>query len=250
MALPIAQFLTQLTIDAPSVDGTFMGRVLGERAPATLRTVRLGPASAWSGLRDVRLAALGAVWPRVPRLREVTIHGRPESLGPIVLPELRRARIHLEAGTDPAVAERIVGEVARAEWPALEQLSLWHGGSPASLRAALDRSDLVTLGDLTVANCAFGDLACELVAASPLAAQLHRLSLEGGALSDDGATALLRAARAGAFPSLAVLDLSETHVSRAALDALRAHVEDVRGNGNRTGPLRIAIPALAHDPDE
>jgi len=249
LQLESARFLTRLVIEPPNrgdVDSRFIAAVLAQHATASLRRLWIGPQDAWSANRDCTLGNLGGIWPRVAQLVELTVHGRPASLGAIDLPNLRRATIQLEAGIGSA-GEPIMREVAAARWPQLELLHVWHGHSVAEVTHLLERDDLVTLGDLGILNFLHADQLCASLARSPLAPQLHRISLARGGLTDEGVRTLV--ANRAAFPSLGMLDVSETFVSRDGVARLGELAPQVIARDLRTGRPSIAVPVLTRVED-
>ncbi|MDQ3365236.1 MAG: TIGR02996 domain-containing protein [Myxococcota bacterium] len=242
LELPSARFLTRLVIEPGLVrDGMeLVAATLAAHAPLPLRRLHLGAVDLWSPLRAAELGALGAIWPAVPQLTHLVIAGRPRSLGLIDLPNLREASIQLDPGSG-ARAARVLHDVATARWPTLETLRIWHGHDPGAIAAVLARADLVTLGDVALINCGFADLACAVIAASPLAPQLHRLSLARGTLTDAGCRTLLR--ERAAFPSLATIDVSQTFVTDDGRAMLRELAREVVAHDRRRGARDVAIPA-------
>jgi hypothetical protein len=112
----------------------------------------------------------------------------------------------------------------------------------------LARDDLVVLGELGIVNCGFADLACRMLATSPLAPQLHRLRLSRGTLTDAGVDILVE--HRDQFPSLATIDISETFVSPAGRKRLAQLVPEVVGRDLRTGSPGVLIPALVRLPED
>jgi uncharacterized protein (TIGR02996 family) len=241
LELDAARFLTRLVVEpTEDPDNTYLPRVLAEQLPPTLRQLHLGPRDDWSALRDCQLGDLGRIWRRVPSLRELAIYGRIGSFGAIVLPELRVARIQLEAGSVDTV--ELMRELAQAVWPRLERLHLWSVTRVGADIGVLRRTDLVVLGDLGFINCQFADAICKELLDAPPAAQLYRLSFAKGGLTDRGIEALLAAA--DRLPNLATIDVSETFVSADAARALSRLAPEVIARDLRTGTPGALIPPL------
>lgn len=210
--------------------------VLAAYAPRTLRRLRLGTELPWSSLRGSDFGRLDGLWRSMPRLHELRIRGRVGSLGSLDLPELRRVDLDLVGATlGPAIPA-----ISNARWPCLEAFRLWGGDAIDAVAAIVARDDLVVLGELAVLNCAFANELPLVLAASPLAPQLHRLSFAHGAFTDHGVGRLVN--ERTAFPNLSVLDVSETLISKTGVERLRAVVPTVIAKGLREGAPRTAIP--------
>jgi uncharacterized protein (TIGR02996 family) len=250
LQLESARFLTRLSI-GPHYDdrnGQFVSDVLTDIAVPSLRSLWLGTSgwllSPWS----FELGDLGPIWQRMSGLRELVVHALPTSFGALDLPALRTA---VFAITPRVVPPTLLRELATARWPRLESLQLWHGDAVALGGVVLERSDLVTLGDLGLHNCAAADGVCELLARSPLAPQLHRLSFARSAFTDAGAVALLT--HREAFPNLTTLDLCATCVSPESVRRLAAVVPTVIARDLRMGSdvaVRLYRSAADDDSDE
>ena len=207
--LESARFMTRLSL-GPRYDdrnGAFVSDVLRDVTVPSLRRLWLGIPGGVFSPWSFHLEDLAPLWPRMSELRELVVHAVPSSFGALDLPQLRSATFAI---TSRVVAPQLVRELAMARWPRLESLQLWHGDG-AVLAAIVDRSDLVTLGDLGFLNCGAADGVVEILARSPLAPQLHRLSFARSAFTDAGALALLT--NREAFPSLETLDLTATCIS-------------------------------------
>ncbi len=250
LQLESARFLTRLVVEptTDAMDWLSFTKVLASHTPATLRELHLGPRDDWSALRDTDLGYLSLIASRVPRLRELRVYGRPRALGTLELPELRAASIQLEAGIEDYEASTVMRELAAANWPRIERLQIWGGGSVDAMTAVLRRDDWVVLGELGIHNCAFADPMCGAIVRSPLAPQLFRLTLAKGTLTDAGVATLL--SHAAQLPSLATIDVSETFVTEAGVRELRRLAPEVVARDLRTGPPRILIPALTREPDD
>lgn len=251
LALDSSRFLSELRIVPEGRAAlSFAPAVLAARAPATLRSLALGPHHRGPAAEYAcALGELSGIWRRVPALEELVLHGQPTSLGLIELPRLRRATIWLEAWT-AAAYRPLAGQVAAARWPRLEALQLWDGGTLEEIEALLARADLGILGELGIVNCGFADEVCTALVRSPLAPQLYRLSLARGTLTDRGVRAL--AARRDALPSLGAIDVSHTFVTPDGVARLRELAPQVIAHGLRRGQPRVQLerPAEVTDPDD
>jgi uncharacterized protein (TIGR02996 family) len=98
--------------------------VLAQRAPASLRALRL-----WA-VSNVKLAAL---WPALPQLRRLSLSGHALALGDLELPVLER--LELVDSQMPAASTRMV---RRAAFPALEQFRLDFGSGYTTGDASID----------------------------------------------------------------------------------------------------------------
>ena len=118
-----------------------------------------------------------------------------------------------------------LASIAAARWPALARLELWLGergvnGCDVAI-ADVDRllaGDYPQLRDLALANTNLTDAIAARLAAHPLLAQLERLDLSGGTLTDTGARAIVD--HAGAFAHLRELDLRSAYLSEGVRTAL------------------------------
>jgi hypothetical protein len=176
---------------------------------------------------------LGPLWPAVPQLQSLIVQGGDFELGAIDLPQLTHAEFRT-GGLSAASAQAI----ATARWPRLEQLEVWYGddnyGGTATLTdasALLDRGDLSRLTALALRNTAFTDDLIRVLVASPLLAQLTRLDLSMGIMTDDGARQL--AVHKAAFAHLAELDVSDNYLSADGLAALHGVANQVISRSQR-----------------
>jgi hypothetical protein len=207
-------------------------------APA-LRKLRLGEVDhGWPRSPDdavqyrmgwVKLGPLDALWPRLARLTDLTLQGNLEEavLGAPALPALRSLTVMtggLAADNARAIAE--------ASWPRLETMELWFGeprpeaaGGVAELERLLSGRSTPALHTLRLMNATFTDELVDQLARSPLLPRLRELSLALGTLTDAGAAALARQARA--FAHLEVLDLECNCLSEAGCEAVAGVAPDV-----------------------
>ncbi|HEX7704602.1 MAG TPA: hypothetical protein VF403_27870, partial [Kofleriaceae bacterium] len=88
------------------------------------------------------------------------------------------------------------------------------------VRALLARRDLTALRELGLMNSTNSDAICELLAESPLAAQLEVVDLSLGTLGDEGVRVLL--ANRDRFPKLQRLIISNSWVSDELIAELEA----------------------------
>jgi uncharacterized protein (TIGR02996 family) len=209
--------------------------VIVKRAPPTLRKLHLGDFEypddtemSWYHVGNLR-----KLWKAVPRLRSLIVQGGEFELGTIELPELTRAEFRT-GGLSAASAKAI----ARATWPRIEHLEVWYGddnyGGTATLddvAALLARSDLPKLISLGLKNTAFTDALCGALPTARVLAQLTRLDLSMGIMTDEGAAVL--AAHRDAFKHLAVLDVSDNYLTKTGIAALKGVAKSVISTAQR-----------------
>jgi hypothetical protein len=136
-----------------------------------------------------------------PRLEELVVRGASpdwENSGGLALTPLRHEHLRalrFEAGGLPGSVVRAVGA---CDLPALESLELWlgvenYGGTWGldDLAPFLSGSRLPALRRLGLQNSEQQDAIAALVAQAPVVARLEHLALSMGALTDEGASALL-----------------------------------------------------------
>jgi len=222
LAHPSARFLTDLAIVNVDRDrwgrplGTFAGVIatLARARPRALRRLQLGDTS----YGTAQLGPLDALWPALPELRELSVHG-DFALGACELPELRRLELA------PAALRRRTGrEIARARWPCLEALRLVFGTYPdhvtREINELVHRTDLPHLQHLALVGYRGCDELVEALGRSPVLGRLRSLELSHGMLSDRGNRAIL--ANAGAFAHLERLDVTGSpQLSRPGFTKLR-----------------------------
>ncbi|WP_019631133.1 STM4015 family protein [Actinomadura atramentaria] len=165
-----------------------------------------------------------------PALERLDVRGS-EGLGfdPITSTALRTLR--LESGGLP---RGIVESVAASELPALEHLDLWlgvehYGGDTtvADLAPFLDGARFPALRRLGLEDSPAADEIAAAVASAPVVARLESLSLALGALSDDGAAALLSGQP---LTHLRELDLHHHFISEPMMERVRAALPGVAVN--------------------
>ncbi|MCU7822863.1 STM4015 family protein [Kitasatospora sp. DSM 101779] len=149
----------------------------------------------------LQMCDLTPLFESFPRLEELVVRGAGEDwdgnggleLAPLRHEHLRRLR--LEAGGLPG---RVVRSVAACDFPALESLELWlgvdnYGGDWTldDLAPFLAGTRLPALRRLGLQNTTQQDEVCARAAHAPVVARLEHLALSMGALTDEGAAALL-----------------------------------------------------------
>ncbi|HEU4726624.1 MAG TPA: TIGR02996 domain-containing protein, partial [Kofleriaceae bacterium] len=185
---PSGRFVRELAIRSNEIDEAHrVVDVLSALAPATLCELDL--------VVRAEPLELGALWPRLARLRRIAVVARGFDVGAVRLPDAERARF--ATARLPSAAMRAI---AAAPWPALQRLELRFGGrhEPGGtvledLEPLLVRADMPALTHLKLRGCAYAGEALTVLAAAPLARQL------------------------------VVIDLSHGHVERADLRALASH---------------------------
>ncbi|QSQ27472.1 WGR domain-containing protein [Pyxidicoccus parkwayensis] len=158
----------------------------------------------WSHLHDI-----SGLYKLLPNLRTLRLRGGSLELGTVNLPELRELTI--ETGGLPLSA---VKSIAAATWPKLEKLEVWFGqdnyggeGGVEDIQPLLDGKGLPNLKSLGLCNTEFTDDLCKVLPKAKLLAQLERLDLSKGIMSDEGARIL--AESAAAFAHLKHIDFTE-----------------------------------------
>jgi len=143
-----------------------------------------------------------------PNLEHFQIRG----CGSLSLGELSHSalkRLVIESG---GLSAEVVGEIAAADLPQLEQLELWlgtelYGGDVTieDIRAPLDSEGYPQIKHLGLRNCEILDDVVAVLVDSPLIERLRVLDLSLGCLSDKGAEHLL------ACPAVAKLEELDIH---------------------------------------
>ena len=167
-----------------------------------------------------------------PALETFTIHGGTGlSFGRPSHAALKT--LHVQAGGLPA---SVLHELADADLPALEDLEVWlgeenYGGDATAedVAALLVPDRFPKLRRLAVKNSPIQDEVAGLIAASPILRQIEHLDVGMGALTDEGAEALLK----GDLSNLKSLRLDHHFVGEAMVDRLRAAVPVVSAEGRQ-----------------
>ncbi len=148
------------------------------------------------------LGDLGELWPRLPRLRRLSLTARSFEVGTLNVPAVQRARF-LALSLSP----RCVETIATAPWPVLERMELRLGNRYGIIAATFEdlepllrRTDMPTLTHLKIRLAPFAGAICRVLIASPLAAQLHVLDLAHGTITPQDVNVL--AAAKTHFPQL------------------------------------------------
>jgi Leucine-rich repeat (LRR) protein len=193
--------------------------ILGERAPATLRALRL-----WQMWQQ----DLAPLWAAMPELRRLSLAGQALALGAFELPELERLEI-----VDSELSNANARVIARARWPKLAQLKLDFGtgyltgdASIDDVFALLGRRDLPSLSRLALLHTRYIRELVRELPASPLAPQLELLDLSNNQMTDLHAIEL--AQHKDKFPKLQQLDVSANRLSSAGIDALGVLAPKIR----------------------
>jgi uncharacterized protein (TIGR02996 family) len=194
--------------------------VLGRLAPPSLRALRL-----WG----VEQLDLGAVWPRMPELRRLSLTGSKLALGDLAVPRLERLEL-----VDAEMPNASTRTLARMPWPVLQQLKLDFGHGYVTGDASIDdvfallaRRDLPALSQVALLHTRYIPEVVRELAASPIAGQLKILDLSNNQMEDAHARELAK--RRAQFPQLTHLDVSFNRLTSLGLDALRDVAANVRG---------------------
>ena len=170
----------------------------------------------WSSIGNV-----GKVWPVLPNLQYLKVHGGEISLGDIEHDELRE--LVVETGGLPGSTARKLSDVSL---PKLTSLELWlgtadYGGSSAvkDLAGLLQGKGLPELKHLGLQNADFQDEIVAALCTAPIVKQLESLDVSMGVLTSDGANAMV--AHADHFAHLKSINVDESWIDDAGQDALR-----------------------------
>jgi hypothetical protein len=167
------------------------------------------PELAYAGLGD-----LSPLYAHLPYLEELRLAGRSMTLGKLALPALKRLRIAVSA-------PEAFSAIARAKWPALEELHFECGDAsiePMTF-AALVALDAPRLASLTLARTGNTDALVVEFARSKVLSRLRALSLAEGRLTDAGAAKLSEALTRGE-KRLAALDVSGNTLTKKGAEQL------------------------------
>ncbi|GJF32228.1 hypothetical protein KNE206_49280 [Kitasatospora sp. NE20-6] len=196
----------------PALRGLFVGDITYEECEIS-----------WLQMCDIT-----PVFEAFPLLEELVVRGAGEDWdgnGGLALTPLRHEHLkalRFEAGGLPGHVVRAVGA---CDLPALERLQLWlgvdnYGGDWAldDLAPFLTGTRLPALRTLGLQNTVHQDRVAELVAQAPVVARLESLDLSMGALTDEGAAALLDGQP---LTHLASLDLHHHYLTEPMQQRLR-----------------------------
>jgi len=224
---PSGRFLVELAIGIHGVWGhrgnlAAIIETLARFAPGSMRSLHVGdfvfPDE--SDMSAYEVGDLGALWPRLPRLRRLIVQGSLFSLGTIHLPMLESARFR--TGGLPAATAR---QIADAHWPQLQHLEIWFGSAEYAGDTTLDdiaplfeRTDLGELDSLALRNAELADQFCAALPGEPLIARIKRLDLSMGTMTDEGAHHLV--AQADALAHLESIVVSDNYLTDAGTRAL------------------------------
>ena len=159
------------------------------RAPRVLRRLFIGDfETEESELNWVAAPGLSPIWPMCQALREVTLRAGTIDCGPISLPSCVSFST-ITGGLDATS----LGHIARAEWPALVELSLQIGtegdadlSDRAMLAPLLDAAHVPKLKKLGLKNTSQGGAVLAALAESKLLAQLEELDVSMSTVEDEG----------------------------------------------------------------
>jgi hypothetical protein len=230
---PSARLLEELNIGdlcvTDSYDYSPVIELIGKDKRPSLRRLYVADFSSencelsWSEFGD-----FSGIWTACPNLEEVRIHAAQFSLGTLELPKAKTFIV--ETG---GLEAEDVKAIASAKWPALEKLEIWFGaeeygagGDVELIGPILEAKGLSKVRELGLKNSEFADDICKALPGSKIAKQIEVLDLSLGVMSDAGAEALV--SKAGAFPKLKKLDVSDNYLSDDGvklLDKLGVEVE-------------------------
>lgn len=161
----------------------------------------------------IKHADISPLWEAYPNLEYFRIRGSDGlSLGNLRLAKLKT--LIIETGGLP---KQVLDQVCSAELPMLEHLELWLGennygwsGTVDQLKPLIEGSTFPHLKYLGIRNSEVQDEVAELISTSTIPPNLEILDLSMGALSDRGASALLKSDQ---LNQLKLLDLHYHFVS-------------------------------------
>jgi hypothetical protein len=161
------------------------------------------------------------LWKAFPKLEQLQVRGG----GGLRFGTIRHNALRSLVVETGGLPREVVAEVTRAKLPALEHLELWlgtemYGGNAtvADIQPILAAKGFPRLKSLALRNCEWADLLARTVAEAPILEQLDTLNLSLGTLGDEGARALLTAAR---IRKLKKLDLHHHFLSTDMMMALQ-----------------------------
>jgi len=246
LELVAARFLRELEIELLGHRAFENGEVVSALAevglPPILRKLTLQPRSA--NARAVDIGSMRALWPRLARLKELTVRAGNITFGAIDLPMVEKVTF-----TTNPTAEAL-NAFARASWPKLTDLTIefteqdqaYRQGQPFD--AALFEPFLVALGSrrpdkddvvqqVPLQRFAFtghfsGDALVELLGTTDLLASpaLTSLDLSRTGITDVGAQTILNALQR--WKRLTKLDLRENFMTAAFVDTLKKELGEDR----------------------
>jgi hypothetical protein len=140
----------------------------------------------------------------------------------------------------------VIRAIGRSDLPNLQALELWLGtrerggrATAADLAGILSGERLPALTRLGLMNSDIQDEVCAAVATAPVVARLSELALSMGALTDDGAEALLSGQP---LTHLVELDLRHHYLTAPMVARLRAALAPVK--------VLLIDTAREHHPDD
>ncbi|MFE1316935.1 STM4015 family protein [Kitasatospora phosalacinea] len=182
----------------------------------------------------IQMCDITPVFETFPLLEELVVRGSAadyEDKDRLTLKPLRHEKLkalRFEAGGLPATVVRAVGA---CDFPALEKLELWlgvdnYGGdwTTEDLAPFLSGAKLPALTHLGLQNAETQDRIAALAAQAPVVPRLTGLSLSMGALTDEGAAALLEGQP---LTHLKTLDLHHHYLTEGMQQRLRDALPDV-----------------------
>lgn len=213
---PAARFLRELEIGCHhwgDQDNELVCEVLMSPglAPPPLRRLAIGDfdEARYNGI-DISRAPLGdlsRLSAQFPMLEDVMLKG----VGSVELGDLDLPRARVFAIKSSTLHPAPLAAIARAAWPALEELELWFGDGEyggdctvPDVLPLLSHARFPALTRLRLRNTMLSDELCEPLIHSSLAPHLEELDFALGTLSDDGAELLAR--HRAAFPALRSLN--------------------------------------------
>ncbi|MCA9605528.1 MAG: WGR domain-containing protein [Myxococcales bacterium] len=175
----------------------------------------------WSNIGDV-----GRIWPVLPNLEYVKVHGGSIGLGDIAHEKL--TQLVVETGGLPGQAAR---QLSEARLPSLTSLEVWlgtenYGGSSSvkDLAGVLEGKGLPKLKHLGLQDADFQDDIVRALCTAPIVKQLETLDISMGILTSEGANAMVE--HQDHFAHLTSINVDRSWIGDAAQEALRAAFGD------------------------
>src|SRR5262245_42075584 len=223
LAHPSSRHLRELAfarIDRDETDYTRAVRCIAASKRPALRSLTIGPSSGYGGpVGDVE--SLWRACPNLESLQFPIVGTRRVAFRRISLPHLKMLEI-----MDPT--REALTAIARARWPALEELTIRPDDHTkivvGDLRPLLAARWVPRLCRLTVQSYRPADALCEALATSQLARQLVSLEIAIADMTDRGALALA----SGKWPRLRHLGVAYNGIGKAGRVALTGMRADVR----------------------
>jgi uncharacterized protein (TIGR02996 family) len=238
--LPGITFLRELVVgakeydDYPTTWSDSVEAIATHGVPPGLTRLEFNRGGYWD-ISSTELGDLSPAYPKLARLRELTIELGSMELGALDLPELRTLELVTGGLRKENLASIRTGTIGK-----LQSLLLCIGETGGDYGCTADISDLkwifaaeglTNVVHLGLANASFADEIAAALPGSKILAQVTTLDLSRGTMTDEGARHILE--HAGAFAHLERLNLSRNFFSSDVVAAL-AKLPNVLVGDNQT----------------